>query len=745
MAQISSNVLAYQQIYERLRSFFLRDSRKEFESNQQRLEEYNAILSDLHYSISAPSAKYIPYIKGEPPSSEKINKFTQALALDIRNISSQSDFLSAKVINAFNMFALEVENEKSYLDRIGSKAKILQMYNRSESEDLVYFGDSFENMDFMDIAKIKQGNIPLVRNGFATFPVSKSSAKNISSIQVLNGNGFAGNAHQVIDDLSEEGESDYKFVGISSPFIGNAKSISDANPLTYFEYEALSIDKSIFTGDNIPSENEFKYVATSSYSEDVEPGSLVDWSSFSYEDDGPLTCTVSLSGNSSSIMNSLDIVPYFKSQKMLTVSSIKVYGRDGVYEEILSESIYIGSSMSPLNIDIARNYFYNKANVKFSERIVSKIDITFEQNDFYDINILHSYWKPNYDEGAGEGSPFKDLSRFNPDSLTGYSLIEYNQKSLIPKIDDPFYFKKNDNMYMSQLVSLKKEEYNDNFYAIKFTDVTSGIDFYFSSFDNFDPEQDSYPQNIVFSDKIETYASADNLSTRRYPTEEEGQIDLDNLIQFFENVGTLISGTQYELATDILFSQGNEPSGVDPNTVVIDTSDVRIELDSILVNPPEEKYLVPLSRESVVLAAKRFTIGIRDISLHYEEYDSSMEIVSKPFVFPSELETIMVDVDMSIDPVHVNDISINYYISVEDGKWIEISPISLSFSGIPEVVSFNSRTPTSQQISGVSYFNHPDVPSVVDSLRFKITAAKSKNINISPKINSYQIIGKVKL
>lgn len=744
MTQVSSNVLAYQQIYERLRSFFLKDSRKEFESNQQRLEEYNAILSDLHYSISAPSAKYIPYVKGEPPSSEKINKFTQALALDIRNISSQSDFLSAKVINAFNMFALEVENEKSYLDRIGSKAKILQMYNRSESEDLVYFGDSFENMDFMDIAKIKQGNIPLVKNGFATFPVSKSSSKNISNIQIVNGNGFAGNAHQVIDDLSEEGQSDYRFIGLASPFIGNARSISDSNPLTYFEYEALSVDKSFFTGDNIPSENEFKYVATASYSDDVEPGSLIDWSSFSYEEDGPLVCTVSLGTNNSSVINSLDIVPYFKSLKMLKVSSVKVYGRDGVYEEVLSEPVYIGSSMSPLNIDVARNYFYNKANIKFSERIVSKVDITFEQDNFYDVNILHSYWRPNYSEGEGNGSPFKDLSRFNPDSLTGYSLIEYNQRSLIPKIDNPFAFKSNDEMYISQSVSLKREEYNENFYALKFTDLTSGVEFYFSSFEDFDPEQDSYPLNIVFSDKIETFSSANNLSTRRYVTEQEGQSDLDHMIDFFENVGTLTSGTQYELDTSSLFPQGNQPSGIDPNTVTIDISDVKIEFKSILIDPPEEKYRVPLSREDVILPAKRFTIGIRDISLHYEEYDSSMEIVSKPFVFPSELETLMVDLDMSIDPANVNDINLNYYVSAEDGRWIEISPISLNFSGIPEVISFNSRTPSSQQISGVSYFNHPDVPSLVDSLRFKISATKSKNLNITPKINSYQIIGKVK-
>jgi len=741
MTQLSSNTLAYQQIYERLRSFFLKDARKEFESNQQRLEEYNAILADLHYSVSAPSAKYVAFIRGEPPSSGKVNSFIQAMSLDIRHISSQSDFLSAKVVNAFNMFALEVENEKAYLDRIGSKAKILQMYNRSESEDIVYFGDSFENMDYLDIAKIKKGQIPLVKNGFATFPIVKSGAVPISSVEIISGNGFAGNNHQVINDLSEEGGSDYRFVGISSPSIGNVRSISDDNPLTFFEYEALRVDKSAFSGNNIPSDNEFKYVSTINYSDQIEPNSLLDWSSFN---ESELTFTTSLEVSGSRMVNSIDILPYFKSQKIVKVLSVKVFTQDGSYEEVLVDPIYIGSSMSPLNIDIASTYFYNKANIRFSERLVSKVHVTFVQSTPQSVEILHSYWRPNYDENDNSDSPFKGQSRFNPDSLVGYSSIEYNNKALLPKVDDPFFFKRNDNVYISQPVYLTQLEYENSFYVLKFTDQTSGINFYFSSFLDFDAQEDSHPLNIEFTSSTD-FSSNSNNSARRYDSVDDGDADLSYLISFFANNGTLVSDGIYEIASQDIFGSNDPPEAIGQNNLRIEISNITLEIRNETVNPATVRYDVPLSREGVILPSERFAIGIRDISLHYEEYDSGMEVVSKPFIFPSELENVMVDVDMSIDSSHVNDLDIEYYISVEDGKWIQISPIQLGFSGVPEVISFNSQTPKAQMLSGVSYLDHPSVPSPVKQLRFKISASKSRNINFTPRINSYQIVGKVKL
>ena len=745
MAQLSSNTLAYQQIYDRLRSFFLKDARREFESNQQRLEEYNQILSDLYYSISAPSAKYVPFIKGEPPSSAKVNSFTQAMSIDVRNISSQSDFLSAKVINAFNMFAVEIENEKGYINRIGSKAKILQMYNRAEAEDIVYFGDSFENLDYVDIAKVKTGKIPMVKNGYATLPLIKSNAKSVSKVSVIDGNGFAGNNHQVINDTSEEGTSAYRFIGLSTPFLGNAKSISDSNPATFMEYEALYVDKSNFSGDNIPSGNEFCYVSTRNYSEEIQPNSLLNWSDFSIENDSPLHLTVEMEMNTPKLVNSVDIHPYFKSQNMVTISSVKVFSTDGSFEEVLQSPIYIGSSLSPLNIDVSKNYFYDKASIKFSEKIVSKIQVKFEQDTPKDIEVLHSYWSPAYGDGDGEDSPFKEMKRFNPDALVGYSDIEYSKTSLLPKVDDPFYFKQNDDMYVVHPVYLKKENYIDNFYVLKFTERDSGLTFYLEGFSDWPPEagiqQGDYPPGLFFGDTINTRPTVTSSGTRRYSTAEDGSTDKEYLIDFFENSGTLVSDGVYQILTSNMFT-GSSPISTQYFTIEISSIDFENIQKEII--PENVRYNVPLRRQSETLSAKRFAIGLKDISLHYEEYGSGMEIVSKRFSFPSELETVMLDVDLDLDEDAADSVSLKYYISVEDGKWIEVSPIQLSFSGIPEVVSFNNSIPQSQMLSGVSYFNYPDVPEKVNSIVVKIVADKSKNINTTPKINSYQIIGKVK-
>ena len=62
------------------------------------------------------------------------------------------------------MFTSEIENEKKYSQRIFSKAKVLQMYSQSPAEDIVYLGDSFDNQDYMDFAKMSKTENPLVSN-----------------------------------------------------------------------------------------------------------------------------------------------------------------------------------------------------------------------------------------------------------------------------------------------------------------------------------------------------------------------------------------------------------------------------------------------------------------------------------------------------------------------------------------------------------------------------------------------------
>ena len=105
----------------------------------------------------------------------------------------------------------------------------------------------------------------------------------------------------------------------------------------------------------------------------------------------PLTLTVVMESNVATNANSIDIVPYFGSSRFVKVKQIKVFKEDGTSEDILSKTIFIGSSFAPLTIESAQNYFYNKATVKFSERKILKVEVIFEQDSIQDIDIKHVY------------------------------------------------------------------------------------------------------------------------------------------------------------------------------------------------------------------------------------------------------------------------------------------------------------------------------------------------------------------
>jgi hypothetical protein len=137
------------------------------------------------------------------------------------------------------------------------------------------------------------------------------------------------------------------------------------------------------------------------------------------------------------------------------------------------------------------------------------------------------------------------------------------------------------------------------------------------------------------------------------------------------------------------------------------------------------------------------SIGIRDISVNYEIYVNRAEIVSKPFIFDTPVESVSLSVDSNIQNEFSNAVDVFYYISVKDGEWIRISPIQLDASGIAEVIVFNKSISESARLPGVAYLNHPDVPKDIKKLTVKIIMTKDRSSNITPIIYSYQLVAKV--
>lgn len=542
MAQVSSNLMAYDQIFLKIRDFMILEKTNSFKTNEERIEKYNQLLSEIYQGISGPMTKFDPYIKGEPPISSKINKFSKDLANDMNVIAEHVDYLVAKTINTFNLFSTEIENEKRYAERIASKAKILQMYTKSPSNDVVYLGDSFDNADQVDFNRVKINFNPHIYNGSFSLPIVKSRLWSPNRVSITSSDGFMGNNHQVIRSTSSDGTSSYRYIFESNPTISSVAGIIDSNPLTYFEYEALNVDRdSGPVNKNTVSDNEFSYVTGTRSDVTQGAGSLTNWSN--YDLTKPLVLTVVMESNVATNANSIDIVPYFGSSNFVKVNQIRIFKEDGTSEDILDKAIFIGSSFAPLTIESAQNYFYNKATVKFSERKILKVEVIFEQDSIQDIDIKHLYWKPNYPQDEETESPFYGLSRFNPDVLSRdiYEEVTYNKDIIIPPLHQPNKFKANTNNPGSIKVTLKKKPVVYNAYIITF-DV-DGEKVYFQNWTTDLNDPDRYIQWKVSPD-FEAPPNADDPRPVKYfQSESDANQDYQSVISFINGIKQPISTT----------------------------------------------------------------------------------------------------------------------------------------------------------------------------------------------------------
>ena len=912
MTQLSPNLLSYQQLLIKVaRLINVVNSRGIF-SKEEIASEYSTILTEVQQQMGAPLTQYDPFIKGEPPVSSKVNLFFEGCSTDVNVAANQIDSLNAKSISVFNLFTKEIENEKRFSERIASKAKILQMYSKSPADDIFYVGDSFDNDDAIDYSKIQAGFNPLIKNGVMSLSISATQKWNANVVKILSSGGFIGNSHQVVKSLDAEQSSDYKYIFENSSTLNNLTSVKDSNPLSYFEYEALNVDKANPSPKpSIPSQqNEFKYLKSEFSTSKTGEGDLLDWSN--HEANTPLVLDLELASSNSATANSIDITPYFGSMKYVEVNSIIIYGKDGASEQILKSPIYIGSSLVPLNLQMAKSYFYNKATVRFLERQVFKIQISFTQPEYSNIDIQHLYWKPT---ASNRNNPFVNLERFNPDALSKdiYEKVEYNRYSLLPTQSNPTEYSRLGNASKNIQVSIKKKPVARKFYVIELRLTSpSGVQrkAYFERWDSsFELGTGNVIKTPFFTSEITV--TEDEIKNKNYDTMNAVQQDFDNLMDLYMSytalvpagttytaIGTSItksalvqgattftasgtsvtaeatyiarsqsatsgtgtgavfniiktgSGTVYSGNITVTITNGgsnyavgdtitilgtslggatpandltltvatratayprviqNVTSGAGTNAIctitktrspanyngnitvtttnggsnyavgdtitilgtslggatpandltltVTDIGPTLLEdestIDSIDVVEQSftaqeriKNYTVAVQTAKERYPAKRWCVGLRDIEVYKQTYNSQLEIVSLPFNFDFPVESAMLSIDSNIDEAMLKNISVLGYISVDGGNnWIEISPIQLDFSGVPEILLFNQSVLNEYRLSGASYLTYPQVPREVKSILVKIKITKKNKLNFTPSIYSYQLIAKVK-
>lgn len=837
MGQFSPDTSSYDSAVYKISNFFDRYYNNQFKTNEEFINEYHNLLSEVKNAASGVISTYNPIIKGQPPTSLQMIKFSSDITADSVVLAKQIDYLSAKTVSSYNLFTSEIEKESSFLERINSKIKILQLYSRSSSDDIYYYGDSFDNSENVDTTQAYTVPLAVTVDGFLSLPVATGVRWNADSAYIKNkdsngntiSNGFIGNSHSVYLVNPPQGNQlpasnpEYKYFFENNNVFDITTALKDNSPNTYFEYEKLNVSN--LNGSDFDYEFKFKNTINNQ-------DTLISWNN---ADDSPLKMAVVLEKNNPYQANSVTVTPFFgydeRSVSSFKVTKIEVESLDSSQpsiENILSEPIYIGSSVVPTDYANFDKYFFRKAVVKFSERRVKRITIHFEQSQSFPATIKHVYWKvsnvrQNYSFTVSEGiklirnnipldqtststrSVWSQNTRFNPNLvltdplLSEVSGIDNSISRLVSPLSNPVYTKISTTSSANVSISGKKEV-NFDYYLMKVLDKRTNKYVYINS-----PEENAYGIGL-------TTINAEGLRNelRAKPQGATPYLDWwpatlkisgdetigDNTVRFISSVNInnpsydpilrpYATTPNYSPATPLSYYNISEEifewwrlkyrlTGVeklrktDPpatpsyflggNYNLLD-SEIIAEKSQLTLKP-QLNYNISLNKSYEILKngeiynnqrlnVKRWSMGIRDISIENEIYQNTAQIISKPFNFPYPIEYLMLYSQYSL-PVNIqedifeeNIQPILYYISVNDGvTWLPISPVEDPFNqNMPEIYAFNQKVSTDTRVPGVAYV---DSGGDVNSVRVKIQLRRPSSSNVTPLVDYYEIAAKVK-
>lgn len=807
MAQLSTDTLAYAQVISKVQKFIDDYSNLKNVSPKDYDKAYQELLFDIHTNIGGITAKSALMKAGDVPSSSMFNKLISNLSSDMNIITNQFDTLAANYINTFNMASNQIESEKSSIGRVRSKINVLELYSKSSSVNITYYGDSFNDLSGIQTDKITAGYIPDISDGYAT--LAKTTSKNLkTSIKIVNenyndtssseipfaksSNGLRGNYFLFHNDDEEN-----MFLYEKNPYIlkSNQQSMIDGSAATYFECEAIKV---IGPQNSTKPEYEFEYLSGDRY---------INWSKF--DESKPLTLTVELSTSSKAgdYVNSISILPFFGYDiqglnaviKNVTITSIKLFNEtlNITYELINSGPITIGSDISLRNIENYKSFFHNKGVFKFEEKKVNKIYITFEQLEFNESTIKHTYWTP-YEIGSSK--KWANQERFNPSGLTSPANVvsSWDKNILVPNILSPAQHKsgpvvsKQISIIESQSVldSLKyRIKYmpegiattgGDGFYWYK-NDPDANID-YFSTKEKAakytsDTSLNATIQRIcngtpaipcVFIDPSLNIANQANLLKIKMLTIQNSlgfanittqlahglpvgssvyirdkwgdNIDILGVFKVTEVIGPLEFRIRTSTQATIPLTNIGQNFGLCMKvlgTPKVSEFSIESNTDKVFSN---KKVLLNLEKNFEYLKAKRASIGIRDISISQESFRDTAELISKPFFVNGTLELISLEVSEYIPYSENGQASIDYYISVDNGvNYTPISPMHREFRGIPEILAFNQNLNNDSKVPRITYLNQPEVPIKINSIILRAVLGKNKSINATPILYWYKL------
>lgn len=795
---------------------------------------------------------------GQVPTSNQILKYSADITADSAIVSRQIDYLAAKTISAYNLFSAEIAKESNFLEKINSKVKVLQLYSKSFSDDVYYYGDSFDNLEKVDTTVTYARPLADVVNGSLSLPVVAGSKWSADSVFIqekdqnnnVTSNGILGNSHmayfngiQTSTNLPETA-SEYKYVFERTPSFSVVGALRDDSPNTYFEYEKFNISN--LNGADFDYEFKHRNIINNQ-------NVFVPWST---NDNSPLVMELVLEKRSPYIANSIKVTPFFGHEESAVQSvllkEVNVYTTDQSFpqvENVLHKPIYIGSSVVPAaDVDV-NNYFFKDANINFSERRVSKISLKFEQSQSIGVTVKHFYWdvssvRTSYQFQTNDvialnrqninlttavslipntRSSWSANARFNPNliyadpKVSEVSGIETAVSKLMNPIANTVFNQLSTNFTQSTSIVAKKEVTYD-YYVMKVLDKRSGTTAnpVYKYLEIPDARSGGIGFQTIGSQPITPSAGATPVSewahelslapsgatpfstwwpathklygstsvtdeTKKFlsSTDIDDPVIGQRLLPYAATPNyALIAATPYQnfgITEDAFdwwmtrykltgihkqdYYKGTATPAYYLGDYTVLDSEIASEKRQVVANP-NFIYNINLNKKYEILKdgeiyngqrlnVRRWSIGLRDIRVQSNSYQTNAEVISKPFNFPYPIEFLMLNSDYFIPDEYISQQTnqgenyLSYYISIDNGgEWLPISPVEDPFNqSIPEIYAFGQNASAETRIPGVAYvINTPNITSV----RVRIQIERPSFVSGTPIVRSYQLAAKVR-
>lgn len=431
MTQASPTILLYEQA-----AVLIDDLLKKFrdgtlQTTDELSTELRDILTRFELTAGKPLMQFEMLAKGEPPLSSKMNRFWNAAKHDVDILQNQVDLLRASAVFVHNSVAMEINRAKEENARLRNKISTLQLYSSSADTSVVVFQENFGSDQFIDYAKIPDGQKPSILENTYLALGKESSLVNLTEdaqIAVLeSSNGFQGNNQEIAPPETAPvnpvtNQPIYRFIGETARN-GDPDQVLDGEPNTWFEYEHCYVSPA----DRLLAGNQnFEYQKV-----DEDGLTEVDWAKG--PPSGVLKLDLEIDLLSDETVNYLSYTPY----GLQNNNNYPVYVRlvqtsvDGTaWQPVAPQKLWIGSASDIQAARTAENITVGTAVWSFEERQVRYIRLFIEQPNPVNRPIGHAYYI-NRDTNQREEGPLPPIEEptreYGPGRTTVGKLVQYRE------------------------------------------------------------------------------------------------------------------------------------------------------------------------------------------------------------------------------------------------------------------------------------------------------------------------------